>query len=152
MDSGNFDAYQNFARVVHDNFISYGRQLIGTIFFFIPRSIWPNKPTGSGSTLADMNGQPFGNISMPYIAEGYINFGIFGVILFMFFLGYILNTFDTFFWNNKKNKTTLFNVYYTILIGLIFFIMRGDMLSSISYTIGLTICFLILTRFFKFII
>lgn len=151
MDSGNFDAYQNFARAVNQNFITYGSQLSGVFLFFIPRSIWPTKPIGSGSTLADLNGQSFGNISMPFMAEGYVNFGILGVALFMFILGVILNSLDSKYWNNKFDKSTPFTIYYSMLIGLIFFIMRGDLLSSFTYTFGLTISFIITLKFFKFL-
>lgn len=150
LDSGNFDAYQNFSRIINDNFITYGYQLLGVILFFIPRSIWPNKPYGSGSTLADLNGQLFGNISMPYMAEGYVNFGLLGVIIFMFLLGIVLNSFDTYFWNEKnKNRFTPFSIFYSLLLGLIFFIMRGDLQSSFSYTLGITICFYLTLTFFK---
>lgn len=149
MDSGNFDAYQNFARAVNQDFITYGRQLSGVFLFFIPRSIWPTKPIGSGSTLADLNGQSFGNISMPFMAEGYINFGFLGVALFMFILGVLLNSLDSKYWNNKFDKATPFTIYYSMLIGLIFFIMRGDLLSSFTYTFCLTISFIITLKLFK---
>ncbi len=151
LDSGNFDAYQNFARTINQDFITFGSQLSVVFLFFIPRSIWPSKPYGSGSTLAEINGQSFGNISMPYMAEGYVNFGFLGVALFMFILGVILNSLDYKFWNNKTEKSTPFTVYYSMLIGLIFFIMRGDLLSSFTYTVGLTISFIVTLKIFKFL-
>jgi oligosaccharide repeat unit polymerase len=151
LDSGNFDAYQNFARTINQDFITFGSQLSVVFLFFIPRSIWPSKPYGSGSTLAEINGQSFGNISMPYMAEGYVNFGFLGVALFMFILGVILNSLDYKFWNNKTEKSTPFTIYYSMLIGLIFFIMRGDLLSSFTYTVGLTISFIVTLKIFKFL-
>jgi len=44
-----FDSYQNFAIVFFEDFITYERQLLGALLFWVPRSIWPNKPIGSGA-------------------------------------------------------------------------------------------------------
>ena len=59
-----------------------GKQLLGAMLFFIPRSIWPSKPIGSGATIAIYQRQSFKNISCPIIGEAIINFGIIGVIIF----------------------------------------------------------------------
>ena len=88
---------------------------------------------------------------MPFMAEGYVNFGFLGVALFMFILGIILNSLDSKYWNNKFEKSTPFTIYYSMLIGLVFFIMRGDLLSSYSYTFGITISFFLTLKFFKFL-
>src|SRR5690606_10460387 len=59
-----FDAYQNFMDVIRTDFITFGWQLIGVLFFFIPRTIWVDKPGGSGYQLALNNNYSFNNISM----------------------------------------------------------------------------------------
>jgi hypothetical protein len=50
--------------------ITYGRQLVGALLFFVPSSLWPNKPIGSGTLVAEnmlMTRYSFWytNISMP---------------------------------------------------------------------------------------
>lgn len=142
LNHGHFDAYQNFARVVENDLITYGYQLLGVFFFFVPRNIWPDKPIGSGAFMSEFANYSFSNISMPYIGEGYVNFGVFGVASFMFILGIILNNLDSFVWKLKKTGIkSILIYYYYVLFGLVFFIMRGDLLSSFSFTVGISFSF-----------
>lgn len=144
LNAGHFDAYQNFSRVIEIDLITFGNQLIGVLLFFIPRSLWVDKPVGSGTLLAEIENYEFSNISMPFIGEGYINFGIVGVIFFMFMLGLILANLDKLaFKIRNSGNNSLFIYYYYFLFGMIFFMMRGDLLSSFAYIVGLSISFLI---------
>ena len=146
-----FDAYQNFVRVIEIDLITYGNQLKGALFFFIPRSLWAEKPIGSGSYLAIKMDYTFGGISMPFIAEGYINFGLIGSLFFMLFLGIILGNLDRIVWNLKKaNKDCLFLYYYYFLFGIIFFTMRGDLINGISMIFGMTLSFWMLVLILRF--
>lgn len=142
-----FDAYQNFMRVVEYNIITYGKQALGAILFFVPRSIWPSKPIGSGSFSSNLIGLSFDNISMPYLAEGYINFGIAGIILFTVLLAIYSAKLDKFFWK-KNNHTTQEKLIYTTLVPMVFFIMRGDLLSSTAYTTGLIFSILFINKIY----
>lgn len=145
--SGHFDSYQNFALVVSNDIITWGRQLLGVLFFWIPRSIWPNKPIGSGAYLAEELGFSFTNVSCNFFAEGYINFGFIGVILFVFLLSYITALLDGLYWNdaiNNNNKVRFIDVIYYTMIGMIFFILRGDLMSSFAYLMGMFASFYIL--------
>lgn len=152
LNHGHFDAYQNFVRVIEVDFITYGNQLLGALLFYMPRSIWIDKPIGSGAALADVVGLSFSNISMPFIAEGYVNFGILGVVVFMFFLGILLNRLDAIAWHFRAlKKESLFVYYYYFLFGMIFFMMRGDLMSSFAFTIGLTVSFLIIIYLLYFL-
>jgi len=146
-----FDAYQNFVRVIEINWITYGNQLKGALLFFIPRSLWVEKPIGSGSNLAIKMDYIFGGISMPFIAEGYVNFGLIGSLVFMLFLGIILGNLDRIAWKLKKaNKDCLFLYYYYFLFGVTFFTMRGDLINGISMIIGLTVSFWMLVLILRF--
>lgn len=143
MTEGHFDAYQNFARLIELNLITHGEQLKTSILFFIPRSIWSEKSIGSGAYLANEANYSFNNISMPYIGEGYINFGVPGVIAFMFFLGILVGYLDKKYWDGKYNShKNTYSFIYLLLLGLFFFIMRGDLLSSLSFTFAMLFLFL----------
>jgi O-antigen ligase len=151
LNQEHFDAYQNFTRVVDVDFITYGYQLMGAIFFFVPRSLWEEKPIGSGAALAQLQEYHFANISMPFLGEGYVNFGVLGVLFFMFFLGLLVGNFDKLAW--KIMKTTKHHIilyYYYIVFGILFFLLRGDLLSSFAYFVGITISFLLVVYLFKF--
>jgi hypothetical protein len=147
MNHGHFDAYQNFARVVEIDFVTYGRQLLGAILFFVPRAVWADKPIGSGAALADQAGYTLSNISMPYMAEGYVNFGPVGVVIFMFTLGVILGNVDRVAWEIKNSgKESLFVYFYHLMLGMIFFMMRGDFMSALAYTVAVAVSFLFIVR------
>lgn len=134
---GHFDSYQNFALVVSDNMVTWGRQLLGVILFWVPRSVWPNKPIGSGAYLAEEQRLIFSNVSCNYFAEGYINFSYIGILLFIIILSYATAKLDKMYWTiSMYNKNNYFNVIYYVMIGMLFFILRGDLMSSFAYTIG----------------
>lgn len=116
--------------------VTYGYQLLGVLLFFVPRSIWTSKPDGSGATIIDSMVLGFDqNVSCPIVAEGYINFGIYGVILFSCIFARIAKKFDKIYWDKDINNQ-LIEILYTSSVPFIFFIMRGDMLSTISFYIG----------------
>ena len=50
----------------------------------------------------------FGGISMPFIGEGYVNFGLMGSLLFMLFLGILLGNLDRIYLEFKEIKQRLF--------------------------------------------
>lgn len=143
---GDFDSYSMLARsliYVRDHGLTFGNQLIGAVLFFIPRSIWENKAIGSGWLIADTEGWSFGNISFPYIGEGYINFGLIGVILFAIIGSYIVCNLDHkykyYIKTNREDKTKsipYIYIIYPFVVGLIFFVLRGDLMSSLAFSIG----------------
>lgn len=145
LDNMNFDASQIFMALLSIGFITYGKQLSGALLFFVPRSFWASKPIGSGATLVEQMKGDFFNVSMPFFAEGYINLGYLGIIIFTLFLAWFSKKFDTLYWNSK-NHGGIFQGYYLILLGAIIFIMRGDLMSSFAYTLGLLVCYFVVTR------
>lgn len=135
--TGHFDTFQNGLRVMRADFVTHGRQLLGVILFWFPRSIWPEKPIGSGGEIADEFGLTFDHIALNYWAEGWINFGFLGTILFSILLGIINAKLDSKF--NNTQITTNYRVGYYIYLGMLFFILRGDLISCIAYMTGFAI-------------
>ena len=134
--AAHFDAFQNFMRAVQVDFVTQGYQLLGVIFFFVPRSVWSGKPVGSGSELANRWGYDFSNISMPFLGEGYVNFGLIGVLAFAGFLAVLMA------WADKKNvglgsltsgELRYRHGVYLFCCGALIFLLRGDLLSSFSF-------------------
>lgn len=138
----NFDAYSMFMRVLSNDIVTYGHQLLGVAFFWVPRSFWPDKPIGSGSYVADVTGLSFDNISMPFFGEGYINFGVIGVVVFTLLLAWFLAKQDYIYWHKTvKNEQSLDGIRYFLLMGLLMFVLRGDLLSGCAYTCGFVVSF-----------
>ena len=134
----NFDSYQSLAWVFQNNEVTNGRQLMCVLFFWIPRSFWPDKPYMSGRMIAEKYNLWFEQISMNYFGEGYLNFGIMGVLLFTVVLAYISARFDKLYWVTNIGKIhNSFAVFYLLFMGMFFFIMLGDLMNAFSYTLSL---------------
>lgn len=131
---GHFDAFQNGARVMMNDLVTWGNQLIGCIFFWVPRSMWPNKPIGSGGFIAEEFHLRFDHISVNYWAEGWINYGFAGMLAFSVILAFINARCDFVFWHRKH--TLLFKYDFLLYLGMIIFILRGDMISSVAFIVG----------------
>lgn len=147
-----FDAYASFARIISNNVITYGNQLLGVLFFYIPSSFWNSKPQSSGIFQADVLRLTFDNISCPFLAEGYINFGYFGVAIFLVFLAFVTAIFDKVYWSfSVFQSKNFFNLLYLISIGMFLFVLRGDLMNGFAYTTGMIVtgvfCFNIVRYF-----
>jgi hypothetical protein len=139
---GDFDPYTSLCRTieyVQANGITWGYQLLGVLLFFVPRSMWPGKPAGSGALVYEPIGVGFRNIASPFFAEGFINFGIAGVLLFMALLAFTATRYDRFYQSYvSSNKQSLHYmiIFYPVAMIMIFFVLRGDLLSSFAYLTG----------------
>lgn len=134
-----FDAYSSFRNTiihVQQHGLFFGKQLSTTCLFFIPRTLWPGKSIGSGAIVnLPKPGSDFTNYSSPLIAEGYIDFGIIGSLAFIALFAFLSSRYDRHYWKSgQKNLSTLL---YPSFIGMSFFMLRGDLLSSFAYTAGI---------------
>ena len=135
---GHYDSFNTAQYVFKNNILTYGKQLLGVFFFFVPRFLWANKPTGSGHFIATTNSFTFSNMSMNFFGEGYINFGIVGIFVFTLFLARLCAYLDNKYWNSIT-MSNLGDLLYLLFLGILLFILRGDLLSSIAYTTGLVL-------------
>lgn len=135
--SPDFDTFNSIIDTIELGYISYGNQLLGVLLFWVPRNIWPNKPIGSGALVGSELGYTNLNVSSNIIAEGWINFGLFGVILFALVIGIISR--NTFVPEINDHRI----VWGSIFSLLIFFIMRGDLMSSFAYSLALYLNYLL---------
>lgn len=137
VNEAHFDAYQNLMEVIRFDFITFGHQLLGVFLFFVPRNFWPEKPVGSGYFLAEEYGYRFNNISMPFLGEGFVNFGYFGFLVFPFVLAVFMKLIDSAYltrYNVSDNNFYIIKgVFYC---SALFFMMRGDLLSSFSFMLA----------------
>lgn len=142
---GDFDAYTMIAHTidyVRNEGVTYGRQLLGAVLFWVPRKWWDEKPVGSGWVVADSIGLPWRNVSSPLIAEGLINFGWLGIGAFSFLYSWLLGYVER--WSHAMSElrpVPLVVVLYPFLHGFVFFQMRGDLLSSTAYMVAFVVSF-----------
>ncbi len=71
---------------------------------------------------------------MNFYGEGFINFGVIGVVLFSLALAFIYSYFERNCFNTPSNR-----IFYYFLIGSLFYVFRGDLLSPFAYMVG-TFC------------
>lgn len=142
--SGHFDSYQSFLRVLEMKWISLGDQLLGSIFFFIPRSIWESKPIGTGAEIAEKANYTFSNIAANFFAEGYVNFGLLGILIFVVFFSLVSSYMDSKYWCYIDDDNTQQNepLYLTTVLFVII-LMRGDLNVAINLYVSFVLAMLI---------
>lgn len=145
----NYDAFANVTATIDytvKNGFSYGYQLLSGLLFFIPRGIWASKPNSTGELIGDylISDYDFfySNLSNPMVAEGYVNFGIFGVIVMAFVLGYFVIKLLNWLRTNDPLKQI---IAFYFAVHLLFFL-RGDFANGFSYYIGTMIGVLFLPK------
>lgn len=140
LSSDDFDAYSIFCKIVEytqrEGF-TWGSQIRSVIFFFVPRAIVNIKGQPTGELVFNYFNAFFSNVSAPIMGEGYIDFGIFGVITYAFAFAKILKSFDEKFWNTKNsNEFTYYQIIEPFLLGMTIFIMRGALQPTFLRLMG----------------
>lgn len=134
MLSGDFDSFSqitNTMEYVAVNGISWGNQMLGVLFFWVPRGIWPNKPLDTGTIVADWKMYYFKNLSSPLWAEFFVNGGWWFVVIGMLGIGLAVAALD------RKSEAVLStsgqpSVVASILPFYLLIVLRGSLLQSVS--------------------
>lgn len=149
--SGDYDAYTMFMIIrqyVKEYGVTYGGQLIGVLLFFVPRKYWPSKPLGTGyMAMYNTRVYDFYNVSAPLVSEAYVNFGKVGIVIFGIALGYLTKILDDKF-IKESNHIAKIKIIYPFLMFHLFFILRGDLLSSWAYIFVVIVTGIIMQRLF----
>ncbi len=80
--------------------------------------------------LGETVGYSYLNVSMPYFGEGYVNWGYLGIFFFLLFIVLINTIGDSL--SKKGSNFILFVILYLLFLGFEFYLMRGDLYSSIK--------------------
>ncbi|TCW00211.1 O-antigen polymerase [Biostraticola tofi] len=94
-----FDSFQqlvNILRYVNDVGYSWGMNFLGGVSFFVPRSLWTDKPTNLGVLSAEHMGYVYTNLSAPLVGEFYYTADLVGVIIGGFVTGLLAGKADSF--------------------------------------------------------
>lgn len=129
-DSGHFDAFQNFALLIDEHIITHGKQLLGSLFFFVQESNWLNKAVGTGQLLGETVGYSYLNVSMPFFGEGFANWGYVGIAVFLIVLLLFNVIFD--FYIKVSSHSKILNSLFFFMLGFEFYLLRGDLMSSLK--------------------
>ncbi len=148
LTAGHFDAFEMNAYgldYVEQYGLERGRQLTGTLGFWVPRFLWPNKPVPSGALLGSgfigiMESTKNTNLSFPLPAEGYIDFGVVGVILYALIFGAIFAVVDRIgrlYLMASGRYGSLFSIIFPgVVTGMVLYLMRGALMPALAYSLG----------------
>jgi hypothetical protein len=148
MSNPDYDAFWQVANGLSfwiDGMVVPLRQLLGSVFFWVPRSIWPDKPTDTGILLADYRGYGFTNLSAPLWAELLVNGGLIALVIGFIGVGLGLRAMDTKLLPSFAQGGVwaivgaIFPVYMTIL-------MRGSLLQATGAMAVAILCVIFVRR------
>lgn len=130
--NADYDSFWQIANALSfwlDGLVQPLSQFFGSIFFFVPRAIWPDKPIDTGILLAQYRGYEFQNLSAPAWAEMLVNGGVLGVVIGFLILGAVLRLLDS------KIAPAFRSGGWLTLVGAIFpvylmILLRGSLLQA----------------------
>lgn len=142
---GDFDAYSMLCQTMaftDTAGFQNGRQLQTALAFAVPRNYWPQKSVGSGALLRQQAGEDFINVSSPLLAEGYIDFGWAGALLYFALFSLLARQYDCYYWywrihRAPEGDVTFRALFYPVMLILLFHLLRGDLLSSLALIAGM---------------
>jgi hypothetical protein len=129
-DYDSFQQTMNGLRYTRRHGYELGRNLLGPVTSWIPRSVWPNKPEPTSVVLAKDAGYSFTNLGSPAWLEGFVDFGLPGALTMGILLGYIARRFDRAI--HQKERGVLGSVAL-LYIGYQGILLRGSLLAVINF-------------------
>lgn len=125
-----------------------GNQLLGTVLFWVPRQIWPDKPIDTGSLLAQSIDYPNANLSAPLWGELYIDFGVIGVAVAFFLVGALIGPVSRRYVRSfvRSDVLTATQFIYPVLGLYAVLLLRGSLLQAMGRLVILVVVLLVCTR------
>lgn len=132
--NGDYDSFWQIGNAllyIEQNDPTWGKQVLGVLLFWIPRSIWPGKAEDSGVLLATFRNYEFTNLSAPLWAEALLNGGLFFLLATFLILGLVVRRLDDAIPDALRSQTALsvaaciFPAYFIILL-------RGSLLQAMG--------------------
>ena len=119
----------------------FGMQILGGLFFWVPRTLWPSKPISTGTMVTSGMGFDFTNISVPIPAEPLVDFGLLGVAPVGALFGTLLARLDRTYWDGAFSGSglRLIDCTYPFWPGCIIFLTRGGFGNALAFTVCFTV-------------
>ena len=128
-NQAHYDNFYNFLIIINDLPITYGKQVLGNLLFFIPREYFESKSLGSGPYFSKLANFNYTNVSCNFFAEGYLNFGYLGIGLYVVILAFASKALDSLIIETKINR-----YFFLTFCFLFYFTLRGDFLTGYYYS------------------
>jgi hypothetical protein len=133
----NYDSWANIytaVEIVKVHGVQWGHQLLGSLLFFVPSAIWTAKPLATGIFLADYlianYSMWFTNLSAPLVAEGYLDFGPFGVVAYAGAAAFVMTLL-----NKAAGRSSKWVWYPAAIYGAVFLmiVLRGSLMIALGF-------------------
>ena len=124
---------------------TYGKSIAFLTYFWVPRAIWPDKPTMIGHWLIRKYRSGFGSghsASFGFTGELFADFGYFS-LFFIFLLGILLKWADLFSAYQLANPMSYSKILVGMMFPYVFFFVRSPITASITFIGILVIYYLI---------
>ncbi len=146
---GDFDSFMqinNTFEYVEKRGVTYGRQLIGTMLFWVPRSVWVNKPISSGKLVVENMGYEYTNLSCPLWAEAYLDGGLPGIFVVFVIYGFLTFKLEKQYLKHHQFDVTLLNAFVPFFSGYQIFVLRGALMPAFAYFLPVLLVMVLMTK------
>jgi hypothetical protein len=143
----NYDSWANIytaVEIVKVHGMQWGHQLLGSLLFFVPSAVWSSKPLATGIFLADYlianYSMWFTNLSAPLVAEGYLDFGPFGVVLYAAVAAFAVTRL-----NNMAMRSNQWVWFPMAVYGAVFLmiVLRGSLMIALGFASAAFLAFMV---------
>ena len=141
--NGDYDAFQQMLNTeiyIKHNGFTCGKQLLGTLLFWFPRSVWAGKPIPTGELVANYSCYNYTNLSLPLWGELYIDGGFILVIALFWLYGAVVNIIEDHYVRSEGNYPTYLNAFVPLYAAYQFFLLRGTLMSAFAYLVPVLLC------------
>ncbi|GAA4777738.1 hypothetical protein GCM10023351_23210 [Microbacterium gilvum] len=132
-DFDQFVMISNILDYTRDEGFAHGSQILGVLFFWVPRSIWNTKPVDTGVMVGEWMGMRNTNLSSPLWAEGWVDFGFIGTAVLLATLGVVCAAVDRAYDRARAQggvSGAVTVVGAAVFSGYLFIILRGPLLQA----------------------
>lgn len=140
----NYDSWANIytsVEIVQVQGMQWGQQLLGSLLFFVPSSLWHSKPLATGIFLANYlvghYSMWFINLSAPLAGEGYLDFGYLGVVAYAAVTAYFVTVLNRL---ALRREWAAFPMATYISVFLMI-VMRGSLMIAMGFGVAALLSF-----------
>lgn len=128
---------------------TYGRQLAGSAFFFVPRAAWSGKPEDTGVRVGQWMGMNMTNLSAPLWTELWVDFGPPGMIGGFALIGYAAARTDRRYARavsrDGPGPGSVLAIAAPLIAGYTFILLRGPLLQAAGKLAVAALCLALVT-------
>jgi hypothetical protein len=146
--NGDYDAFWQIANsYLYMQFEgpSWGRQALGVLLFWVPRSLWPDKPQDTGVMLAEFRGYSFTNLSSPLWAEALVNGGIIALVATFLALAVLIVRLDRRLPRSLGADSGL-AIAASVFPAYMIILLRGSLLQATGIFVVMSVSILLVSR------